>query len=348
MRMPLPDDARLARADMRACAAMLRDGSRSFHAASFVLPRRIRGPAAALYAFCRVADDEVDLGADSESAVRGLQDRLSRIFAGRPADTPVDRAFAEVVASFAIPRELPEALLDGFAWDARGRRYETIRDVEAYAARVAGTVGAMMTIVMGRRSPEILARACDLGVAMQFTNIARDIGEDARFGRLYLPCDWMRDEGLCPEGWIADPVYDDRIARIAARLLDAAEMLYERAEAGIAALPADCRPGIHAARLLYREIGREALRRPAARLCERAVVPAGRKATLMAEALRVSLRQTRSPDAPPLEAVRFMIDAVRENAAPLRPAAAGQDRVAWLIALFERLERRDAVGRIGS
>lgn len=345
MLMPSPDDARRAREDLKACAKMLREGSRSFHAASFVLPRRIREPAQALYAFCRVADDAVDLGADREQAVRDLQERLALIYAGSPADSPVDRAFSKVVATFAIPRALPDALIDGFAWDAQGRRYETIEEVHAYAARVAGSVGAMMTVVMGKREPEVLARACDLGVAMQLTNIARDIGEDARFGRLYLPQAWLRAEGLCPDSWLARPVFDERIARVGARLLAMADKLYARAEAGIAALPADCRPGMHAARLLYREIGCEVLRRPVALRGERAVVPAGRKAALLSQAMYASLIGAERDDAPPLEAVRFMIDAVREHACPVLHAHEEPARIVWLLTLFERLERRDAMER---
>jgi 15-cis-phytoene synthase len=346
MPMPSPDDARREREDLKACAVMLREGSRSFHAASFVLPRRIREPAQALYAFCRVADDAVDLGADRAQAVRDLQERLALIYAGAPADSPVDRAFARVVSAFAIPRALPDALIDGFAWDAQGRRYETIEEVHAYAARVAGSVGAMMTVVMGKREPEVLARACDLGVAMQLTNIARDIGEDARCGRLYLPQAWLRDEGLCPEAWLADPVFDERIARIGMRLLALAEELYIRAEAGIAALPADCRPGMHAARLLYREIGCEVLRRPPAMLGERAVVPASRKAALLSRAMYAAIIGAERDDAPPLEAVRFMIDAVREQVRPVLHVRDEPARIVWLITLFERLERRDAMERV--
>lgn len=340
-----PDDMRRAREDLKACAAMLREGSRSFHAASFVLPRRIREPAQALYAFCRVADDAVDLGADRARAVRDLQERLARIYAGAPADSPVDRAFAKVVAAFGIPRALPDALIDGFAWDAQGRRYETIEEVHAYAARVAGSVGAMMTVVMGRREPEVLARACDLGVAMQLTNIARDIGEDARSGRLYLPRVWLREEGLCPDEWLEEPVFDARIARVTARLLALAEELYMRAQAGIVALPADCRPGMHAARLLYREIGCEVLRRPAERLGERTVVPAGRKAALLSQAIYASLVGTQPDDAPPLDAVRFMIDAVHDHVLPSPGLPEDNARIVWLITLFERLERRDAMER---
>ncbi len=98
-----------------------------------------------------------------------------------------------------MPRELPEALLEGFEWDLVGRRYETLEELQAYAARVAGSVGAMMAVLMGARSAAVLARACDLGVAMQLTNIARDVGEDARQGRLYLPLAWLREAGIDPE-----------------------------------------------------------------------------------------------------------------------------------------------------
>ena len=174
-------------ADMAACRALLKGGSRTFHAASKVLPRRVSDPAIALYAFCRLADDAVDLGDNRAAAVERLKERLDRAYRGQPMDQAADRAFADVVARFSIPREVPEALLEGLAWDAEGRRYETLPELYAYAARVAGTVGAMMTLVMGQRTPEIVARACDLGVAMQLTNIARDVGEDARAGRLYLP-----------------------------------------------------------------------------------------------------------------------------------------------------------------
>ena len=101
------------RADMAACHALLKGGSRTFHAASQVLPRRVADPAIALYAFCRLADDEVDLGGDRGAAVERLKERLDRAYRGHPMNFPADRAFADVVVRFSIPRELPEALLEG-------------------------------------------------------------------------------------------------------------------------------------------------------------------------------------------------------------------------------------------
>jgi phytoene synthase len=130
----------LSQADLLACRTLLKGGSKSFHAASRLLPRSVCEPAAALYAFCRVADDAIDLDG-SLGALALLHERLDRIYAGRPMDMPADRALAAVVDAYGIPRALPAALLDGFAWDREGRRYETIEALEDYAARVAGAAG---------------------------------------------------------------------------------------------------------------------------------------------------------------------------------------------------------------
>ena len=145
----------------------------------------MREPACALYAFCRVADDAVDHSADADGrAGRPARAARTRSTPARRWPLAADRAFAEVVARFGIPRALPEALLEGFAWDVERRRYADLAALEAYAARVAGTVGAMMAMLMGVAiAATALARACDLGVAMQLSNIARDVGEDARPGR---------------------------------------------------------------------------------------------------------------------------------------------------------------------
>ena len=186
-----PDGRRMiAPADMAHCRDAIRQGSLSFHAASKLLPARVRDPALALYAFCRLADDAVDDTDDKAPAVLGLRDRLDLVYAGRPRNTPADRAFAAVVEDFEMPRALPEALLEGLAWDAVGRRYDTLSGVLDYSARVAAAVGAMMCVLMRVRNADALARACDLGLAMQLTNIARDVGEDAQAGR-FVPATAM-------------------------------------------------------------------------------------------------------------------------------------------------------------
>jgi 15-cis-phytoene synthase len=245
----------IAPADMEACRAAIRTGSLSFHAASKLLPARVRDPSLALYAFCRIADDAVDEVQDKARAVLSLRDRLDLVYAGRPKNAPADRAFASVVADFDMPRALPEALLEGLAWDATGRQYEDLSGVLSYSARVAAAVGAMMCVLMRVRDADALARACDLGLAMQLTNIARDVGEDAREGRLYLPREWLLQEGVGPEAFLASPTPSKGVLRTTKRLLDQADKLYARAEAGVPALPLACRPGIFAARHIYAGIG---------------------------------------------------------------------------------------------
>jgi phytoene synthase len=351
-RAAAPTPEALARAladqDLEACREQLRDGSRTFLAASKLLPRRVRDSACALYAFCRSADDAVDLDTvDELAAVERLRVRLARLYAGDPMSTPSDRAMARVVVRHDLPRELPEALLDGFEWDARGRRYETIEALYDYGARVAGTVGAMMAVLMGRTSAEAVARACDLGVAMQLSNIARDVGEDARRGRIYLPLAWLREAGVDPDAWLANPVFDARIARVVRRLLNAADALYLRAEAGIGLLPPTCRPGIQAARVLYAEIGHEVARRGCDSVSQRAVVPRRRKAVLLLQALATGALAPRPSGKalPVLDAVRYLVQAAT-RADPVALAASsdedapGSERTVRVIELLERQAMR--------
>lgn len=325
--------------DLRACRALMRGGSKTFFAASLLLPARVREPASALYAFCRLADDAIDLGDDPVRAMHDLQARLGAVYAGRPQPIEGDRALAAVVHRFAIPRALLDALLEGFLWDAQGRRYDTLGDLEAYAARVAGTVGAMMALVMDTRSADALARAGDLGVAMQLTNIARDVGEDARNGRLYLPRQWLAEAGVDADAFIAAPAFTPALAAVVQRLLCAADALYERAEAGIAALPRDCRPAIRAARLVYAEIGREVERHGLDAVSRRAVVPPRRKLALIARAMGAAIGTPAPPPvpAPALAAVQFLVDAALAAPQPRRVLARNfGERVGWVIELFER------------
>jgi len=334
-----------ARADLAACRAALRNGSKTFLAASLLLPRSVHEPASALYAFCRLADDAVDASGErtkGEDAVERLRERLRLAYAGTPQDDPADRALALVVARHQIPASLFDALLEGFAWDLQGRRYDSLESLHDYAARVAGAVGAMMALLMGVRSAEGLARACDLGVAMQLSNIARDVGEDARMGRLYLPRDWMLEAGLDPDAWLARPVFSAALAGVVRRVLDAAEQLYLCADAGVARLPLTCRPGINAARFMYAEIGREVARRGLDSVSGRARVSASRKAWLLMRSA-LQLAPSAAHAAPSLRANRFLVEAAaatspRAEAVPRRGVG---ERVVWTFELFARLEQRD-------
>ena len=340
-------------------------GSRTFLAASYLLPRAVRDPACALYAFCRQADDEVDgqigghalpgaqapqASAAAALAVNRLQQRLAALYAGRPEPHAADRALAEVVRRHRIPAALLEALLEGFAWDADERRYDTLDELQAYAARVAGTVGAMMALLMGVRGPAALARACDLGVAMQLSNIARDVGEDARNGRLYLPRQWLREAGLDPDAWLANPQHSPALAGVVQRLLREADRLYAQVDAGVALLPLSCRPGINAARFLYAQIGLQVERSGLNAVDRRVSLPRRHKAWGLARALLVLRPSRRAAPLPPLPATRGLVEAVTgplpAGLLPLHdgsatPLANPGQRIERVITLFERLERRD-------
>lgn len=336
-------------ADRAACREMIRTGSRSFHAASLLLPDEVREAAYALYGFCRLSDDAVDVDGGQADAVARLTLRLDRIYAGDPMPEPVDRALADTVAQFALPRTLLDALLEGLAWDVSGRSYEDIGDLYAYAARVAGAVGALMAALMGARSPALAARACDLGVAMQLTNIARDVGEDARNGRLYLPRRWMREAGLDPDAWLASPAFDPRIASVIERLLTRADDLYARADLGIAHLDPAFRPAIFAARHLYAEIGHLLRRRGLDSISRRTSVSTGRKLWLLGRAVGHALvRPPASPAGAPLDETRWLVEALAaDRVAPGRPRRARRpaEDAAWILDLFASLEGRARLQR---
>ena len=304
--------------DLELCRETIRTGSYSFHAASRLLPQRVRDPALVLYAFCRVSDDAVDLGHDKARAVLRLRDRLDQVYAGRPKDQPIDRAFADVVDRFEMPRALPEALLEGLAWDGVGRRYNTLSDIRAYSARVAAAVGAMMCVLMGAREKDALARACDLGVAMQLTNISRDVGEDALAGRLYLPLDWFAELGLDPDAWLQEPTANEPIRIMVARLLAEADRLYHRSEAGISRLPLSVRTGIYAARYIYAAIGRDVAKHRFDSVSRRAFTTSAQKVSWVGlSSLKVAgtLVSFQSPvlHAAPLDEVSYLVRATERE-----------------------------------
>ncbi len=302
---------------------VLRAGSKTFHLASRALPSRVRAPTLAMYAFCRTVDDDVDdptTASGTRAGVERVKRRIERIYAQRGLDDVVDRAFSDVVARFAIPRRVVDALAEGMEWDAENRTYETVEDVRAYGARVAGTVGVMMTLVMGVRDPDVLARACDLGVAMQLTNIARDVGEDARRGRIYLPTAWLEASGVDPAAFLARPEATDGVRHVIGKLLDHAQGLYARSDDGIAHLPRDCRVAIRAARLVYAEIGEVLRARDFDGVTSRAVVSLPRKLWLLCTAFGARfwrpepLQGAPSREAAPLVRTVAMLPARAEDA----------------------------------
>jgi phytoene synthase len=318
--------------DLAACRHLLCGGSRSFFAASLLLPRQVRAPATALYAFCRLADDAIDLGTDKPAALGFLHAQLDAAYCGGRGATPFARAFAATVRGHHIPRALPEALIEGLAWDVEGRRYQNLDDLLDYAARVAGTVGVMMGLIMGVRDADALARAADLGVAMQLTNIARDVGEDAHAGRLFLPLNWLADAGIDPELFLAAPAFSTQLGDVVAQLLAEADRLYRRAETGIAKLPLSCRPGIAAARHIYAAIGSRLAESNHNSIDDRAHVPGRQKLHLAFRGFGNLLRSANAAGFPVLPANAFLLR-------DIQPVAVPATGLANLLQIFERLER---------
>ncbi|MEM7746062.1 MAG: phytoene/squalene synthase family protein [Pseudomonadota bacterium] len=338
----------IAEADLAHCREAIKHGSKSFYAASKLLPSKVRDAALALYAFCRVADDAVDLNADKSAQVAALRARLERAYAGAPKDDPIERAFAQMIVDFDMPRALPEALIEGLHWDSMACRYRSLSDVRAYSARVASAVGAMMSVLMGVRDRDALARACDLGVAMQLTNIARDIGEDAGEGRIYLPLDWFYDVGLDPDDFLANPEPRPEVADMAKRLLAEADRLYSRAEAGIVALPRGCRPGIYAARYIYAGIGRHIRAADYDSVTRRAHTGLSEKIALMMLSLGSAVTDSVMPrssiiHAPPLDETAFLIEAA--TVGQPTPDPWGDGAAGTLASVFATLKERDLARR---
>lgn len=343
LREPLPVCAD-PRSDTAFCRGMIRTGSKSFFLASHLLPGDLRSAVYALYAFCREADDAIDGGSDPFLGLSVFERRLAAVYGEGEPEGPVDRSLARVVRDYALPRELLDALLQGFAWDAQSRSYKDLAGLYGYGVRVAGSVGITMALLMGVRDPAMLARAADLGVAMQLTNIARDVGEDASRGRVYLPLRWLREADLSPQMLVQDPQFTPGLGRVVARLLSAADCLYARADSGIAGLPARCRPGIYAARRLYAGIGHELLRRGGDSVSQRTVLPGARKLALTARSLLPPRVNPAHLQAEPLPQVRYLIRAV--SVMPDVPVKASAKRpvssdVEWVLKVFSELEHRD-------
>jgi phytoene synthase len=339
--------------DRLACRDLIKTGSHSFFSASLLLPEELREAAYALYAFCRLSDDAVDVENGDGLAILRLKERLDGVYGGEPEPLPSDRCLADVVRRYAIPRYVFDLLLEGFEWDVAGRTYETLYDVEAYGERVAGSVGAMMAALLGVRDPAMVERACDLGVAMQLTNIARDIGEDAHNGRLYLPRDWFVEVGLDASDWLQDPQFSPQIGDMTYRLLSRAESLYRRADQAIARLPALVRPAIFAARLLYADIGRVIHDQGYNSIKERASTSPARKAWLVGAAMQRAARPMpktalTSQDGlnRPLVAA-ICLEPPPPRAAYKRPGGV-KDDLNWVLELFSDLEVRDRTGRRSS
>jgi 15-cis-phytoene synthase len=246
-------DATLLARAYAACETLTRQHSRTFYLASGLLPEPKRQAARALYAFCRISDDIVDrsLGADP---LQELASWRIHSLATHPSDADlVAVAWADTRLKFAIPVCYAEQLLDGVASDLAKSRYQTFDELAAYAYSVASTVGLMAMHIIGFSGPEAIPYAIKLGVALQVTNILRDVGEDWQNGRLYLPQEDLRQFGLT-EADIAVGKVTPQWRKFMRFQVERVRRLYAESWPGITMLKGDGRFAIAASADLYEAI----------------------------------------------------------------------------------------------
>lgn len=278
------------------CQEMLNKGSKSFSLAAKIFDRSTYQAVCLLYGWCRYCDDAIDLAAQTEKpqalpdALDTLKEKTRAAYGHTPCTDTVFLALQAVVHTYQIPSHYPMELLEGLAMDVQHIPYPTAKTLELYCYRVAGTVGLMMCHIMGLRDEKALRNACDLGTAMQLTNIARDVMEDYAMGRIYLPLDWLEEEKVDLHRF-SNLSQRAAIARVVRRLLQLADGYYASADRGLLALSFRPACAIASARWVYSAIGREVLRRGPAAWDTRTWIPLGKKVALVFRGIGTVLLQ---------------------------------------------------------
>ena len=271
--------------------AVLKSHGRSFHFASRLLGQTYRIRAARLYAFCRYVDDLADEASDPAIAAQELLALKASLQTGK-ASEPCVASMIDLMQELSMPLAPVLSLISGVQSDLEPRRVKDQAELLQYAYQVAGTVGLMMCIILDVRDRQAWPFAIDLGIAMQLTNIARDVGEDAHKGRVYLPATWL--------GGVSANQIPKPSAEHAAQLCDATQQVlslsqtyYQSGLDGIHYLPTTARYGIVVAAMVYREIGQMVTENDYRSWDSRAIVPYSRKLATAAKALtRYSLQSS--------------------------------------------------------
>ncbi|KTW09745.1 phytoene/squalene synthase family protein [Sphingomonas sanguinis] len=254
-----------------AARASIAKGSKSFAAASLLFDPETRERAWLLYAWCRRCDDIADgqdhghgmtRVADAPARLAELTAKTEAALAGQVVGDPAFDALRVVVAETGMPHRWPRDLIAGFALDAQDWRPETEDDLYRYCYHVAGVVGCMMAVMMGVAPDDeaTLDRACDLGMAFQLANIARDIAEDAEAGRHYLPRAWLDYKSIAPDAIMA-PSHRPGLSALARRLTDRAAAFEASARMGTPALSYRSAWAVLSAAAIYGAIGHKVAQR---------------------------------------------------------------------------------------
>lgn len=264
--------------------------SRTFSLAAYLLPRSVQMSVATLYLYCRRVDSIADqrvLEVGPERAlqeVKQVRDRLDDTLAGRPpSDTVLWDRLADVHEQASLPREPMYELIEGALWDLRDRPIASKQDLVDYSNLVGGSVGAMMLPFLARpeRHDALETHARKLGIAMQITNIVRDVGEDITdLDRVYLPQDWLETHDVSVEA-LEEAQVASGYPALLEQAMETAEQYYAESFDGISALPFRARYGIRAATRMYREILNEVRANRYDNLNQRAYVSLRRKLLLL-------------------------------------------------------------------
>ena len=279
----MPSASQLDRPALVAHArASIRRGSRSFAAASRLFDRPTRERVWLLYAWCRRCDDLADaqehggsLGdqAGADERLRRIRELTALAFAGKPTGDPAFDAFGLVARECGLTRAHAEDVIAGFALDAADWQPHSQADLMRYCYHVAGAVGVMMAVVLGIAPDDdaTLERACDLGIAFQLANIARDLEEDDAADRCYLPLEWLAEADI-PPGEHLKPHYRAALTALVERLVRTAHAYECSGRVGAGRLDFRRRWAVLAAAGIYGEIAREVERRGAHAWDHRTVV----------------------------------------------------------------------------
>lgn len=272
--------------DYRYCKQVIQQYSKSFYYAFSRLPDPEAHAVYAVYAFCRIADDAIDNETDKDAQIRNVQmmEEGLDVFLKEDLAHPMWRALKDVFARYPMDSQPFYDQLKGQKMDIRFRQPSTMEEVETYSYYVAGSVGWMLLpILTNSITEEVKQSAFDLGTAMQLTNILRDVGEDWRNGRIYLPEQLMKEEGYTEEKLRAGTI-DDSFIRIWERMAARAEELYERFQSRIHLYSEDSRMAVLASAYVYRGILDEVRKNDYNCFTERQMVSAWKKERLCREA----------------------------------------------------------------
>ncbi len=248
-----PVERRSRKEAFKYCERLIKYNSHTFYLASSLLPRHKRMGVRALYAFCRATDDLIDQTSCAADAHALLENWRARLAQYPNVYDPVLLAWADTRARYQIPHGYEIQLIEGITRDLRQRRYATFAELAEYCYGVASTVGLMVMHIIRFRGEAALPYAVKLGIALQLTNILRDVGADWKVGRLYLPLDELARFGVT-EADIARGVVDERWRALMRFQINRARGLYAEAKPGIALLDPEGRFAITAAAELYRAI----------------------------------------------------------------------------------------------